>query len=169
MSGEGGLIVALLLGFGLTLANPWVASAGSKRRKFYLTQQNALDGSQALTACVDKYHMASIWEILDVTNLSYALELGPAIVFTRADQGSGPPSNVLGWVRTGGVSSTSAVAGSGNCNAAGNPWTSNNGADSGTLVLLPDTWTNAGTVVAPWVALTLPCDALLSVWCVADK
>jgi hypothetical protein len=67
-------------------------------RKFYLTQ--TLDnGSQALSACAAGYHMASLWEIFDPSNLKYDTTLG----VTQADSGSGPPSKettASGWIRT---------------------------------------------------------------------
>jgi hypothetical protein len=161
----GGLTVALLLGFALTLANPGEANAaGFKGRKFYLAVMG-FDGSQALTACVEKYHMASIWEILDVTTLSYALEVGPPFVSTAQDQGSGPPTNNGGWVRTGYNNSTDATPGEGNCNG----WMSNNGGHYGTVARLVRDWTTAGTLVAPWIAQPFTCDLRAPVWCVADK
>jgi hypothetical protein len=68
-------------------------------RKFYLTQ-DGYDGSQALSACAQGYHMASLWEILDPSNLSYDTSLGATV----ADSGSGPP-NGSGWIRTGFIAS----------------------------------------------------------------
>ena len=53
-----------------------VASLADKGpRKFYLTQ--ALhNGAQALSACAQGYHMASLWEIHDTSNLRYDTDLG---------------------------------------------------------------------------------------------
>jgi hypothetical protein len=67
-----------------------------KARKFYLTKTE-FTGSQPLTACAKKFHMASMWEIFDVSTLRYDTENG----FTLDDSGSGPPTNFFGWVRTG--------------------------------------------------------------------
>lgn len=64
-------------------------------RKFYLTRDR-YDGSHALSACADGYHMASLW-ILDPSNLSYDTNLGISL----ADAGFGPPVVAPGWIRTG--------------------------------------------------------------------
>ncbi len=56
-------------------------------RQFYLTR-NRFQGDEALTACAPGYHMASLWEIHDVTYLRYNTALGS----TQADSGLGPPS-----------------------------------------------------------------------------
>jgi hypothetical protein len=59
------------------------------------------DGNETLTACAKGYHMASIWEILDTSNLSYNTDLGVIV----DDSGSGPPNAIEGWIRTGDVTS----------------------------------------------------------------
>ncbi|HEX6623952.1 MAG TPA: hypothetical protein VF064_09580 [Pyrinomonadaceae bacterium] len=139
------------------------------RKSYYLTQTR-LDGSQALTACAAGYHMASLWEIHDPSNLRYDTELG----LTRPDSGFGPPSGFttalnlvvpLGWIRTGGHPNAGPEPGLGNCNV----WTSADGADGGTVVYLADRW-DATTleVTSPWVAETRPCDFTARVWCVQD-
>ena len=66
-------------------------ASAEKARKFYLTQ-TGFTGSQALTACANGYHMASLWEILDPSNLRYNTTLG----FTTQDSGFGPPSIARG-------------------------------------------------------------------------
>jgi len=116
VSGGGGLIVALLLGFALTLANPGVADAGGFKGRKVLLTVGTVDGSGPTTACPEKFHFAHISEILGVSTLSYALELGPTIVAITDDMGSGLPAGLRGWVRTGGSSSTDATSGEGNCN-----------------------------------------------------
>ena len=40
------------------------------RKSFYLTKTSH-NGSQVLTACAEGYHMASLWEIFDTSNLRY--------------------------------------------------------------------------------------------------
>jgi len=76
------------VGYGLLIGNPLPADAGGfKGRKCYLTQ-NLKNGSQALTACVEKFHMASLWEIFNTSNLGYDTSRG----FTQVDSGSGPPA-----------------------------------------------------------------------------
>lgn len=69
-------------------------------RKFYLTQ-DGFAGDQALSACAEGYHMASLWEIFNTSDLRYDTTLG----FTQEDSGSAPPSNRNGWVRMGSSSS----------------------------------------------------------------
>ncbi len=55
-------------------------------RKFYLTKTYH-NGAQALSACATGYHMASMWEIHQPSNLRYDTDLG----FIVADSGFGPP------------------------------------------------------------------------------
>ena len=85
--------------------NPIVAQL--QPRKFYLTKTEDYTGSQALSACASGYHMASLWEIFDTSNLRYDTALGAS----STDSGSGPPVAVYfglghfegdGWIRTGG-------------------------------------------------------------------
>jgi hypothetical protein len=53
-----------------------VASLANKgRRKFYVTP-TLHDGAHALSACATGYHMASLWEIHDTSNLTYDTDLG---------------------------------------------------------------------------------------------
>jgi hypothetical protein len=82
------------------------------RRSFYITQTTHT-GSQALTACAEGYHMASLWEIFDTSNLKYDTVLG----LTQDDSGFGPPSQIGGWIRTGRFASTVGPAGAPNCDA----------------------------------------------------
>jgi len=128
------------------------------RREYYLTTTE-VSGSQALTACAPSYHMASLWEIMDTSNLQYNSELGyPG----NADQGYGPPSGgyYWGWIRTGGVSSTSSTPGIGNCAN----WTSDSHANYGTLACLDDNWSEKDM----WLAYTETCGTWGRIWCVAD-
>ena len=69
-------------------------------RKSYYVTKTSHDGSEALTACAEGYHMASLWEIFDTSNLRYDTQLGA----TAQDSGLGPPSISglsEGWIRTG--------------------------------------------------------------------
>ena len=128
-------------------------------RKFYLTQTTH-DGGQALTACAEGYHMASLWEIHDPSNLSYDRTLG----LTRADSGFGPTFSD-GWIRTGFTPSGTLQAGLGNCQT----WTSANGSDAGTTVALPADWNSTNvTPISPWNAGAFHCNQPLNVWCVQD-
>jgi len=67
-------------------------------RKFYLTDAD-YDGNNAdgASVCAEGYHFASLWEILDVSNLEYDQDLGA----TSDDSGHGPPSSIGGWILTG--------------------------------------------------------------------
>lgn len=65
-------------------------------RRFYVTQ-DAFRGEHALNACTAGFHMASLWEIFDVTTLKYDTQLGR----TLPDSGEGPPAGQRGWIRTG--------------------------------------------------------------------
>jgi hypothetical protein len=159
-------LVGLLLLVGVLAAVMPLVSRGQGRqlpfplRKFYLTQGNDFKGDQTVSACAAGYHMASLWEIFDTSNLSYDVQLG----FTNADSGFGPPSS-FGWVRTGHVSMGTNLAGIGNCNA----WTSASKDDYGSIVApYRDVWDNFNflTPVSPWSARTFPCDAGLRVWCI---
>jgi hypothetical protein len=141
------------------------------RRAFYLTKE-AHTGSETLAACVAGYHMASIWEILDPSNLRYDTTLGRTV----GDSGFGGPPTVgfengagqaanyvgLGWIRTG----TGALA---NCNG----WTSDAHADSGSYSLLK--LSASAELTFNWVVgHELPCDGVgvldfqPGVWCVQD-
>src|SRR5262249_29960257 len=102
----------LLAVFALMLSAPAFVEAKSR---YYLTTVG-VQGNAALTACDKDFHMASLWEIHDTSNLEYDTSRG----LTRDDSGSGPPTG-LGWIRTGGGALSSTLAGEGNCNA----WTTN--------------------------------------------
>jgi hypothetical protein len=138
------------------------------QRKFYLTETKH-NGGQAKSACAEGYHMASIWEIHDPTNLRYNTELG----FSTPDSGVGPPSGDIfdddlalpaGWVRTGGGFSTGTIPGV-NCFAWTDP-----AASGGTLVYLERRWdvANAHTAISPWGSRVRPCNSNWHVWCVQN-
>lgn len=134
-----------------------------KIKKFYLTVEY-FPGDQATLACEEGYHMASMWEIRDVSNLKYDTDRG----VTTADSGSGPPSGEPGYVRTGGASAAAAPPGYGNCYA----WTSNDSLDIGTYARLPEFWIdppfgNFTHVTSPWSVATTNCGGA-RVWCVSD-
>lgn len=150
------MVIGLLVGLGLTIGLPSLADALDLRRKFYLTQ-GTFQGDQALTACAKGFHMASLWEIFDTSNLKYDTTRG----FTHDDSGSGPPAAFTGWIRTGEGSNSTTTPGVGNCNA----WTSAGGA-GGTRVWLENVWGDAAVAVSPWRAGTQGCDTGERVWCV---
>jgi hypothetical protein len=152
-------IVSLL--FIILIAVASVAGAKTKPRKFYLTQ-GLFDGSQALTARADGYHMASLFEIFDVSTLRYDTTLG----LTRDDSGFGPPI-AFGWIRTGNLSSgTTGIVGTDNCFA----WTSSNNSDFGAAATLNSRWDIAqfNRPISPWIAGNLSCSSTRRVWCVQD-
>ncbi len=131
------------------------------RRAYYLTTVT-VPGDQALTACAAGYHMTSLWEITDTSNLYYDSTLGYSL---NADQGGGPPTwdgvnPIAGWVRTGGASSTVITLGVGNCNA----WTNGDLYHYGTMVSLDHDW----TTIDNWQAASVECATSHRVWCVAD-
>jgi hypothetical protein len=151
----------------ILIAAASTAGAKQKGRKYYLTQ-TTVTGSQALTACTKKFHMASFWEIFDTSALRYDTENG----FTLDDSGSGPPSftnqtDAFGFIRTGTLrdnSSVSADAGVANCNA----WTSDTG--RGSVVALNTSWGApvSSLNISPWLAGTQTCNNPARVWCVQD-
>jgi hypothetical protein len=139
------------------------APAKDKKLKFLLTQ-SSVPGDQALTACPIGFHMASLWEIFNLSNFQY----DPGQGHTADDSGSGPPAGSPndGWIRVGGNAEGGGVgAGVNNCNA----WTSKDNGDSGTTVLLQTPWFGIpSSPISPWVALNSSCDAARRVWCVED-
>jgi hypothetical protein len=146
------LLIILLIGVAMD------ADAKKKARKFYLTQ-DFFTGSQALTACANKFHMASLWEIFEVSTLRYDTENG----FVSDDSCSGPPSGpAQGWVRTGFEAISLNSPGIGNCDA----WTSVT--RSGTFVFLEASWVNPSFPISPWRSGATPCINPVRVWCVQD-
>ena len=129
------------------------------RKSYYLTQTTH-NGSQALTACASGYHMASLYEIIDPSNLKYDTQLG----FTYADSGTGPATNVAGSIRTGSGSNGFNTPGFGNCYA----WTSASNADYGTVVILDFSWLDNASLISPWRAATRDCSFAGHVWCVQN-
>jgi hypothetical protein len=134
-----------------------VASTGM--RQFYQTK-GQYDGSEASTACEEGYHMASLWEIADPSNLKYNTALG----ISWQDSGSGPPAIDYGWVRTGYVNYTSYGAGEANCDA----WSSDSYSHWGTVVVLPWDWTAEWDDMNVWTASVIECGYSQFVWCIED-
>jgi hypothetical protein len=142
-------------------------------RRYYLSQV-AVDGANALAACAPRFHMASLWEILDPSHLRYDTTRGR----TRPDAGEGPPANDddLGWIRTGensgsvggGTDPENTLAiGRVNCDA----WTTNDPAAIGSAVILGHArWTeiHPTTYISPWVGAANSCATANPVWCVED-
>jgi hypothetical protein len=152
------------------------AAAAPPSRKYYITKSTVM-GNGALTACSTGYHMASLFEILDVSSLQYDTTLG----LTSPDSGSGPPTGlptgypVHGWIRTGSVglpTNQNANFGSSSCSA----WTSSAANDHGSVVFLIANGSADSHTVAPvwWYELGGPpsqppaCNQQRRVWCVQD-
>lgn len=129
---------------------------------FYITQDN-YRGNQALEACSEGYHLASLWELQEATRLVYAVDHPQAKV--REDSGQGPPAMWYGWVRTGGEASTLNAPGQANCAA----WTDGDGGTYGTIARLTGNWTAAGEAISPWDPSTWACGGLAPAWCVSDQ
>ena len=137
------------------------ALANKGPRKFYLTVDRYA-GDQVLTACAGGYHMASLYEILDPTDLRYNTELG----LRSADSGFGPPTEpwATGWIRTG-YFANAGSPGASNCSF----WTSGVGSsDHGTIAFLNRVWNSPARAVSPWAAEEVGCNTLAHVWCVQD-
>jgi hypothetical protein len=157
----------LVLAVAMLAARPITEAATLKPfplRQFYLTT-GTFDGlNTPQKACSTGYHMASLWEIFDVSNLRYNTVLG----LTTADSGSGPSSGTQngGWIRTGYQADASATSGQGNCQA----WSTNSGSSLGGYANLNSNWnpSPAATLVDPWIAFTAGCDLSQHVWCVQD-
>ena len=137
---------------------PLVAPA--TEREYYLTYASVPDAAHALTACAGGYHMASLWEILDTSNLKYNTGLGAA----RDDSGQGPPAQLAGWVRTGDGSGSASTPGQANCNA----WTSNEASHYGTYAQLSSNWASTENIDV-WLTFTTLCSSSARVWCVQDR
>lgn len=159
-----GTLTALLLALLSIITNQpsHVAAAVTKSTApvhgLYLTN-GTFDGAHALTACTTGYHMASIWEIHEPSNLRYDTALG----FNLADSGSGMPTGYGGWIRTGFVADTSSNVGTANCNV----WRSGSAPDFGTTVVF-EAGFNTGPPSSPLVGNTTSCSAPNMVWCVQD-
>lgn len=152
---------SLLILILMVVASTAIAKEKSQARKFYLTKKT-FTGSQVLTACANGYHTASLWEIFDTSNLIYNTDLG----LTQDDSGSGPPGNVAGWIRTGGLSESQSLPGFNNCNV----WTTESDSAFGTIVFLDLVWgiQQRITNISPWETENAFCNVPQSVWCVRN-
>ena len=159
---NGELVALEEVGVGREPAAGNATSAGGSGANYYLTQAN-YSSDKALTACAAGYRMASLWEIVDPSNLTYAH--GQPDAFTRSDSGEGPPGDWYGRVQTGAHASTVDSAGTGNCAA----WTSVSGDHNGTFVRLANAWeTPPGEIGGIWDANAFACSFVGPVWCIQD-
>ncbi|MFC2055504.1 hypothetical protein ACFLV7_14590 [Chloroflexota bacterium] len=139
--------------------------AYTRMRQYYLTKEpfkgSKPGGSNGSSAgvCANGYHFASLWEILDPSNLKYDTILGD----DHRDSGKGPPSFTLGWVRTGYSSNNSHNPGLANCSS----WELESG--FGTVVSLTTNWTDSSNRdIFVWDAALHPCSQEVQVWCIED-
>jgi hypothetical protein len=121
-------------------------------RHFYGGEQTQGDGATGTDGngagvCAPGYHFASVWEMLDISNLKYDTTLGRVI----DDSGMGPPA-FGGWARTGWWARDDL-----NCNG----WQSNDENHRGTYIDLHPF--NYEIEITTW-----PCDTTFPVWCVED-
>lgn len=139
-------------------------------RWFYLTADPDYNGRDALGVCEPGFHMASMWELRDPSNLLYAWELGSQIVHRNGDSGWGPPIGDFGWIRTGDIALTTlSTAGFHNCNG----YRSSSSTHYGSIMKLDFV---IGEVVAQAYQLHLDlawyrrtCNMDYRVWCVSDS
>ncbi len=142
------------------------AVPSSRIRGYYLTKSDSYNGSQAggingsgAGVCACGYHFASLWEILDPSNLKYNTNLGDI----QDDSGNGPPSFISGWARTGYSSNNNSNPGQANCSN----WESTSGV--GTITSLSSDWTNSDERdISVWDAALQGCNVTAQVWCVED-
>jgi hypothetical protein len=147
-------------------AAPAVVSGGL--RKFYRTFET-FTPTMTSTACGSGYHFASLWELLDPSNLEYDGAHPDAEVGIGWDMGEGPFTGQgglgkSGWIRTGHAADTSGVPGRANC---GNWVTSDVSSHYGTTAGLSFDWGNVEELFV-WDLTTSECDYRTGVWCVED-
>jgi hypothetical protein len=160
------LVVAAVVALALLVRGPTPASAAGEAvsaasenmRHYYFGY--SVHANSAIDGCAPGYHFASLWEILDPSNLVFD-EAAPSV--TRTDVGGGPPTELVGWVRTGYSANVSNTAGHANCSA----WTSVSGGEYGTTAQLPSDWLTGGELHV-WDVGTRACSQVAYIWCVED-
>ncbi|MFC2030571.1 hypothetical protein ACFLWA_07585 [Chloroflexota bacterium] len=161
----GCMLLAAFLGYlawgqGEVAASPQAPLESSTgMRQFYLTQDIYTVPQAGSGVCADGYHFASMWELMDPSNLQYNTDLGR----TQDDSGQGPPSNLEGWVRTGYASIKDSTVGTGNCEN----WTVADSTEGAPWARLNFSWETPGAFPA-WVVGNTYCDLNRFVWCVED-
>ena len=153
-----GMAAGLVWTPGQAVASPAQAEQ-SRPVQYYLTV-NSYPGDQVLSACALGFHTASLWEILDTSNLRYNPRLG----HTRWDSGYGPPATG-GWVRTGYDSDSTGAPGTSNCHA----WTSGSASYVGSYVFLPGDWDVGMEDMMGWAVAGAICSSEIRVWCVGNE
>ena len=154
------IAVALVLVLGSLLTQRVSAVNKPILRAFYLTTTQHT-GDQASIACAAGFHMASMWEVVDPSNLRYDDSLG----FRNPNQDSnGAPSGKSGWIATGTEPIAAGLPGETNCSS----WSSSSGELLGTAASLELVWNSTATAVSPWHAWTFTCNTRERVWCMED-
>jgi hypothetical protein len=146
-----------------------VNDGGKARAKMYYLTVNGFTGGDAIKACDPRFHMASISEIQDPSNLQYVNRSTSVYDSLVDDQGLGSPSNRMGWVRSG-VYPPSGFAYP--CDV----YLSGSDQQSGTTMSLYAFWYDPTAVADPntphtymgWHAAHHPCSEPEPVWCVED-
>jgi hypothetical protein len=133
-------------------------------RKFYLSYYGHQGNLDVDTVCALGYHMASLWEIVDLSNLKYATDLvASGVAESRDDAGHGPPTFLIGWVHTGYDNSHTGSAGQANCDG----WSSSDENHYGTAAALPRDWA-LGADIGAWEFDVEACNIYAKVWCIED-
>jgi hypothetical protein len=135
-------------------------------KKYYLTV-NGFTGGDAIKACDRRFHMASLFEIQDPSNLQYVNRSTPVYDSLVDDQGLGPPSNRMGWVRSG------VYPPSGFVYDCPDYWDQHDPHTGTTLTLNAHSFYAAPDLPAShpntwWSAALRPCSQPVLVWCVED-
>jgi hypothetical protein len=148
-----------------TTGNPSLANMA--QRKYFLTEAYMAPNLAPLAcALAGNYHMASLWEIYDPSQLRYDSD-NPDAFTGLDDQGEGPPANPArrGWIRTGGIGTDGLGSTPANCYA----WTSTASNDYGVTVGLNVYWYETPTVpIHPWDVAERACNTTAQVWCVEN-
>ena len=140
-----------------------------KPKEYYLTS-GQFSGDQAIAACSTGFHMASIFEILDTSNLQYVKRSTTVCDSLVDDQGDGLPTKEFGWVRTGYDSTSymdvvSPELSSVNCNS----WTSQSSNAWGTVARLYDNDTAVQLNSEYTLVNSRQCNQSYPVWCVENS
>ena len=159
-----------VVGLGIVLASPKAIGQEKDccdaRRQYYLSSETVM-GGEVGRVCRAGFHMASLWEILDTSNLKYASDFGVKIL----DQGAGPPAGIWGWVRTGWTTTSGSTEGSSTPGQAHCfLWGHSTDDYRGTRVRLTNDWRREfrNMPIAPWEADARKCNNREHVWCVQD-
>jgi hypothetical protein len=133
----------------------------AERRRYYLTP-NQLQGNHGANDCAFGFHMASIFELLDLSDLEYDRTRG----YLLNDIGSGPPE-AQGWARPGTNGGATTSCSTGQINSP--PWSSNSATSDG--VVVTPIWGSFATSTDStprWRSQVMQCDDAFRVWCVED-